>query len=206
MYSLAATAVKDLKGSSVAKAIVAVTLASLCGFVDVLCVARYGAFPATQTGNVIFIGEYLHQLWSPTHALAPGEEEVAEQAVYYRLAVILSSVLGAYAYCAFEHLKPHRTASAAGPVLALLVLSADVIPWLMGESRSSLIVSGTAVAARMAGSGAQHINADSSGFESAGKWCVCVVAFAFGGLHFMCSPTSDGSRLKAVTFAATVRI
>lgn len=166
------------KGSTLAKVVVALTLSSLCGFVDVLCVARYGAFPATQTGNVIFFGEYLHRLFSPALDQAPGEEAVAVEAIYYRLAVMLCSVLGGYAYCAFEHVKPHRTAATIGPVLALMVLSADVIPHLRGEKWkiSRDIVSH---------GGLSGPDSDSKSFQMAGKWCVCILAFAFGGLHFM---------------------
>jgi hypothetical protein len=168
-----------IKGSTLAKVVVAVTLSSLCGFVDVLCVARYGAFPATQTGNVIFFGEYLHRLiWPALDQQAPEEERVAVEAIYYRLAVMLSSVLGGYAYCAIEHIKPHRTASTIGPILALMVLSADVIPHIRGEKwhMTRDIVSHGGLSAT---------DSDSKSFQLAGKWCVCIVAFAFGGLHFM---------------------
>lgn len=37
--------------SAAAKVAVASVLSSLCGYVDVICVARYGAFPATQVSE-----------------------------------------------------------------------------------------------------------------------------------------------------------
>jgi hypothetical protein len=174
------------KSSTLAKVIVAVTLSSLCGFVDVICVARYGAFPATQTGNVIFVGEYLHRLFTPAHLQAPGEEEVAVEAIYYRLAVMLCSVLGAYAYCAIEHIRPHRTASTIGPVLALMVLSADVIPYLHGERGPTFSYPGSEEdGERSTLTQLSDVDTDPASFQMAGKWCVCIVAFAFGALHFM---------------------
>ena len=35
-------------------------LGLLAGYVDVICLVRYGAFAVTQTGNIIFIGSSLH--------------------------------------------------------------------------------------------------------------------------------------------------
>lgn len=127
--------------------LVSVLLAVLGGYVDVVCVIRYKAFPATQTGNVVFVGSSLHQLWyGHTHGkpLAPGEEFVEIEDILYRVLVILSSMLGAYAYCLFEHFQKKQreksqlldcsfypvTASTTAPLLAILVALADIIPWL----------------------------------------------------------------------------
>lgn len=160
------------------KIVVSGVLAVLGGYTDVICVIRYTAFPATQTGNVIFVGSALHHLWFPKHPLMSREKGMEEGTVWFRICVILVSIFGAYAFCAFQHFYPKKTtASAAAPVLALLVASADVVPWLAGVSNM--------------------------GQDGPVRWCVMPLAFAFGATHFICSPTSENSRLKAVTFAAT---
>lgn len=163
----------------------AATLALCAGFVDVLCVTRYGAFPATQTGNLIYIGASLHLLLASEHRLAAREEKVELESIGYRTAVFFASCAGAYAFCALEHAAPRRAASVAAPLVGLLMLSADVIPWLASE--------------RVAYSTSQE---EAAAYPAA-RWCVVLVAFALGGVHFLCSPNADGSRLRTVTFAAT---
>ncbi|KAL1511871.1 hypothetical protein AB1Y20_005155 [Prymnesium parvum] len=185
------------------KLLVSTLLAFIAGYVDVICVIRFKAFPATQTGNVVYIGFSLHHLWyGHMHRnvpLAPGEEAVEIEALIYRVMVVFCSFLGAYAYCALEHWQarraqrsydcgnlcstsPQATASTAAPLIAFIILLSDAIPWMYG------------------------LLCTRENYEEAleaGKWSVCLLAFAFGAVHYLCGPTSDGSRLKAVTFAAT---
>ena len=170
--------------SSFARLVIAGALATVAGFVDVLCVARYGAFPATQTGNIVFIGQAMHLMYLP-HA----STEQNKIDILYRTAVLLASALGAYAFCVFENAVKRNAVSTAAPIIASLVFAADLLPWLYEDSSVRKVFSEPAL--------------DSQGGYPAGKWCVLFVAFALGGVHYLCSPASDGSRLKAVTFAAT---
>jgi uncharacterized membrane protein YoaK (UPF0700 family) len=159
---------------------VAALLAVVSGYVDVLCVLRHGVFPATQTGNLIFLG---CSLWSGNRALAPEQEDVGWLMVVYRLLVIVASAAGALAYCAFEHHFPEASASSVTALLASLVLMADLLPWVLGVPCTP-----------------PPGHWDELGLR---QWCVLFIAFALGAVNYLCSPTSSGSRLKAVTFAAT---
>jgi len=165
------------------KILISTLLAILGGYADVVCFIRFNVFPATQTGNVIYVGRNIHHLlvdrehkkeW-PDYE----EHELGEvQTLCYRVAVIAISAVGAYTYCRFEHAYPRWTATLAAPVLSLFVLFGSLMPLLCGANYEG------------------PVNND-------GRWSVLFVSYALGAVHFLCGPTSDGSRLKAVTFAAT---
>ena len=99
-------------------------LALLAGWVDVICVVRYGAFAVTQTGNLIFMGMGLHSVLfrdgcdgrthrstrrgaqaqgssggsEQDHFMACLTESEAMQQVFFTFIVLICSLLGAYAY------------------------------------------------------------------------------------------------------------
>lgn len=52
---------------------------------------------------------------------------------YFRCSVIVISCLGAFAYCAFEHRYPAKSATWAAPLLSAMVLMGDLIPYACGD-------------------------------------------------------------------------
>lgn len=52
---------------------------------------------------------------------------------YFRCSVIVISCLGAFAYCAFEHRYPAKSATWAAPLLSAMVLMGDLIPYSCGD-------------------------------------------------------------------------
>ena len=181
-------------------------LGLLAGYVDVICLVRYGAFAVTQTGNIIFIGSSLHAFLfgecqrgidgqAPDALLRQGCAAVAAQQVAFSVAVLVSNLAGAYTYCALHHRYPRSTASCAAPFFALLTLAADAagsLPDLFG----GLGVPGWEVHQP---SGPGHRRWHDGELT---RWSVCLVAYSLGAVHFL-SNTADGSRLKAPAFAAT---
>jgi len=158
-------------------------LAVIGGYADAVSIIRFGVFPATQTGNVIFVGRSLqHVVLTPREYTYTRHDVDIEElgqfdTLLFRIAVIVVSVLGAYVYACFERRQPQQTASRAAPMLAALVLLGDFIPFQLRDN----------------GEGLAHPGA---------RWSCLLVSFALGAVHYLCG-TSDGSRLKAVTFAAT---
>ena len=176
-------------------------LALLAGWVDVICVVRYGAFAVTQTGNLIFMGMGLHAVLfrdgcdgrthrstrhggqeqgisggsEQDHFMACLTESEAMQQVFFTFIVLICSLLGAYAYAALQRRVVMRAASTAAPVLAALVVLADVI--------------GSTEPTGAKSEGARWRIGETS------RWSVCLVAFALGAVHYL-SGTCPQSRLK----------
>ncbi len=182
-------------------------LALLAGWVDVICVVRYGAFAVTQTGNLIFMGMGLHSVLfrdgcdgrarearrgaqaqgssggsEQDHFMACLNESEAMQQVFFTFIVLICSLLGAYAYAALQRRVVMRAASTAAPVLAALVVLADVI--------------GSTEPAGAKSEGERWRIGETS------RWSVCLVAFALGAVHYL-SGTCPKSRLKGPVFAGT---
>ena len=89
-------------------------LGFIAGYVDVICIVRYGAFAVTQTGNLIFIGSSLHAalfdyckegIDGPS-ADVHGCRATAIVQIAFSLSVMGSNLLGAYAYSALHHFHP----------------------------------------------------------------------------------------------------
>ena len=70
-----------------ARVVLSCVLGLTAGFVDVICLARYGAFAATQTGNLVFIGRSL-----ATCLFFGG----ASKQLLYSLTVLVSNFVGAF--------------------------------------------------------------------------------------------------------------
>ena len=179
-------------------------LGLIAGYVDAICVVRYGAFAVTQTGNLIFIGMSAHAYFFPhcrSHDLSGGGGldmdiptdcgATAKEQVGYSLTVMASNLAGAYFYSALHHRYPKATASLAAPVLAALTLLADCI-----GSYHELLWEPAEADREPAGAKRRWHEGELT------RWSVCLVAFSLGAVHYL-SSTADGSRLKAPAFAAT---
>jgi len=111
----------------------------------------------------------------------------AKEAAYlvaFRTAVMVFNCLGAGTYCALKRKFPTNTVRLAAPGIALLSVMPDVVAYFVDLDGDGL-----------------HNASDHE--QLLPMWSVCFLAFALGGTHFLCSPAADGSRLKAVTMAAT---
>lgn len=161
------------------------------GFVDVICLARYGAFAATQTGNLVFIGR------SIASCLFFGG---AFKQLLYSVTVLISNFSGALCIAAVDHFYPTKTASFAAPYLALLTLLGDLTGSWDNVYRT--------IRGELAPAASPHNPLDSEvdlhrwhEGELTG-WSVCLVAASMGATHFLGSGATH-SRLKAPTFAGT---
>ena len=97
--------------------LISCVLGVTAGFVDVICLARYGAFAATQTGNLVFIGR---SIASCLFFSGPVRQ------LLYSVSVLVSNVTGAFCISAVDHYHPGSTARFAAPYLALCTLLGDV--------------------------------------------------------------------------------
>ena len=172
-----------MSDSSAPARLVAGLLAFTGGWVDVICLIRYETFVATMTGNLVITGQTLYEVFDagvlPSRHVAGHEHLKPHAAIYlvtFRAIVMICNCLGALTYSALQRRFPLSTASYAAPVLAGLSLLTDIIPQVVG---------------------------DDNGLWSCSQWSVCCLAFSLGATHYLCSPTNDGSRLRAVTMAAT---
>ena len=166
-----------------AKLVISSVLGVCGGYVDVICMVRYGVFAATMTGNLVFIG---HSLFSvliicqfPDVSSSLCVDDAA-LVLLYRLVVIACHLGGVFAMASLQRQYPTCTASRAAPALALLTLTADVCPSIL-----------------------HAIWPDRAARETAEQWAVCLVAFSLGSTHYLGGPTSEGSRLRAPPFAST---
>ena len=159
------------------------------GYVDVICFIRYSTFVATMTGNLVITGqtffEVIHTLTvSKEHTFRPSPEpikthlewDVALTLVLFRSMVMFFNCIGSMIYCWLQRRIPVGTARAAAPWVAMGAMLPDV------------------VSSRLFG---HHHDAWYA------QLSVATLAMSLGFVHFMCSPAAEGSRLKAVTMAAT---
>mmetsp|Transcript_33648 Transcript_33648/g.108158 ORF Transcript_33648/g.108158 Transcript_33648/m.108158 type:complete len:332 (-) Transcript_33648:106-1101(-) len=164
--------------------LVAVVLAAIGGYVDVICVIRYSTFVATMTGNLVITGQTFYEVIGQSRRPILGHVDLRrEEALYlvaFRSAIMLCNCFGAFCYCCFERRVAEHTARRAAPALALCTLLADVLPWLIG--------------------GEHAIDSANLKFGYS-QWSVCFLAFSLGASHYLCSPSSEGSRLKAASTA-----
>jgi len=116
--------------------LVAVVLAAIGGYVDVICVIRYSTFVATMTGNLVITGQTFYEVIGQSRRPILGHVDLhREEALYlvaFRSAIMLCNCFGAFCYCCFERRVAEHTARRAAPALALCTLLADVLPWLIG--------------------------------------------------------------------------
>jgi len=174
-----------------ARVVVSCVLGLSAGFVDVICLARYGAFAATQTGNLVFIGRSIAS-WLFFDA--------ATKQLLYSCAVLISNVCGAFCISAVDHFYPGSTASFAAPYLALLTLLGDVTGSWDNVYRYSRGEPAPARQEHAHDVGDEALHRWHEG-ELAG-WSVCLVAASMGATHFLGSGATH-ARLKAPTFAGT---
>lgn len=168
------------------KRVVAASLALCGGYVDVICVVRYETFVVTMTGNLVITGQTFFEVLPPEwFGEVRGHEHLtsarAAYLVAFRCAVMMCNCLGAFAISWVHRLHPNFAPSTAAPFIAILAVLPDVAP-LVGMSEND-----------------GELNHESW----LSMWSVLALAVAGGATHFLCSPAFDGSRLKAVTMAAT---
>jgi uncharacterized membrane protein YoaK (UPF0700 family) len=158
------------------------------GYVDVICVVRYSTFVATMTGNLVITGQTLYEAL-PIHRVSAGKPtkhhshlapDLAAWLVLFRSTIMLCNCIGALCYCELQKRFPNGTVSKAAPFVAVLAIMPDLVPWLVE---------------RLGGAADETTNIS--------MWSVAGLGFSLGFTHFMCSPAAEGSRLKAVTMAAT---
>ena len=163
-------------------------LSMVGGYVDVICFIRYSTFVATMTGNLVITGqtffEVIHQM-AGKHEIARSSPEpiknhlsweLALKLVIFRSLVMAFNCFGAMAYCELQRHYPNATAKTAAPFVAILALMPDIVfLWLEQHDYGSVLA----------------------------MLSVSCLALSLGFTHFLCSPAAEGSRLKAVTMAAT---
>ena len=172
-----------------ARILVPLALSTVAGYVDVLCFIRYSTFAATMTGNLVITGqtffEVIHSMAGLHHdVMRPSPEPIAKHLdgstalniVAFRSMVMFMNCLGSFCYCAWQKRFPDATAKTAAPFIAGLSLLPDVALQVVGDH-------------------------DHHGRIA--MFAVSGLAFALGFTHFLCSPAAEGSRLRAVTMAAT---
>ena len=94
----------------------AASLASLSGLVDVICLLRFRAFAALQTGNIVHLGI----------GLAEEHGDALAEIVAFSLAVMASHVAGVVGFCYVAD-KCSRPVLVAAPALGLLTAAAGVL-------------------------------------------------------------------------------
>lgn len=140
-----------------------------------------------MTGNLVITGQTLFEVMGKGHTVRGHTHEDAAEAAYavfYRCVIMLCNCLGAFVFCAWHRHYPQMSVCKAAPCIGLLVIVPDIVPFLDSWS-----------------DGHVHDIADHESVAS--MWSVCALAFGLGATHFLCSPANEGSRLKAVTMAAT---
>jgi len=172
---------------------VAGALALVGGYVDVICFMRYSTFIATMTGNLVITGQTLYEvlghlndesLEKPVRGHRHDRPAEAAYLVSYRCMVMIFNCMGAFAFCALQRRYPHAPVKLAAPFIGILAVIPDFMPFV--DSMLDL-----------------HPHQPNDHGSVLSMWSVCTLAFALGATHFLCSPAADGSRLKAVTMAAT---
>ena len=101
------------------KPILAGALAACSGFVDVVCLTRYAAFAALQTGNIVHIGI----------ALATSRDAQLVSTLAFCFAVLASHFCAVIAFCAIAE-ACSRPVLVAAPMLGLLTAAGGVIDGL----------------------------------------------------------------------------
>ncbi|KAL1499850.1 hypothetical protein AB1Y20_012533 [Prymnesium parvum] len=95
----------------------AAALALLSGFADVVCLLRFSAFAALQTGNIVHIGLLLAKLDRAEPLIA---------ALAFSLAVLSSHFLAVFLFCAVAEHVP-RPLLASAPLLGLLTAACGAL-------------------------------------------------------------------------------
>lgn len=95
------------------------SLAAVSGFADVVCLVRFGAFAALQTGNIVHIGTSL--------ALYDGRLSELMRALSFSTAVLASHFAAVFAFCMLcdHHSRPVLVAAPLVGLLSLLGGLAD---------------------------------------------------------------------------------
>lgn len=106
---------------------IAFALASLSGFVDVICLMLFSSFAALQTGNMVHIGIALAK-FTNFAALA--------ESVTYNLAVLASHFCAVYLFCALIDRCP-RPLLVGAPVLGFFTATAGIMHHLTDGSKWS---------------------------------------------------------------------
>ena len=148
---------------------IAMMLAVVTGYADVISLVRYQAFASILTGNVVWLARVL---------VSYGPED--KHSCWYYLAIVCSLGFGAFLHRLCELIRPNRGGSIASVPLAVFMLSAEVL-YLITDCYFNA---------------AEIIQCESAYLQ---RWTVVGIAPMFGVVASACSTGRLGAHTTMVT-------